>query len=275
MIFADQGEQGHGQVLAIAAGLFLVVGWYYIASTIRSWYRLRHIPGPRLASLSYLWLTRVLWKGRQYETYKTIHDEYGSSLVRVGPNELMTDDPEVARRTGSVKKGTHNYPRAKWYDAMRMNVDHAAMFNLLDPHVHDRMKAKLAPGYSGRETPGVESIVDEQLGNLVQLIRSKYLHGKKSGNHNGGGEFLPLDLVRVIPLFTLDVISRIVLGEEFGCVKADKDVFDFYHNIEMAAPAMGVISEVPWVRDIVYSRLGLGLIMPKETDATGLGKLMG
>jgi len=274
MIFADQGQQGQEQVLAIGAGLFLIVGLYYIASAIHSWYRLRHIPGPRLGSVSYLWLSRALWKGAQYDSYKTLHDEYGSPLVRVGPNELTTDDPEVARRMGNVKKGGHNYARGKWYDAMRLNVDHPSMFNILDPHTHDRQKAKLVPGYSGRETPGLEPIVDEQLGNLVQLIRDKYVHRKKSSSDDDG-EIVPLDLAKLIPLYTLDIISQISLGREFGCVKADEDIYDFYRNTEAPLPTLCIIAEVPWLRKIVNSRLGLRLFGPKETDAKGLGKLMG
>ncbi|KAI1812681.1 cytochrome P450 [Poronia punctata] len=245
--------------------LLLLLSLLIIIPFFTSWYRLRHIPGPRLGSWSYLWLARGVWLGTQYDSYKTLHDTYGGSpLIRLGPNELTTDDPEIARRMGSAKGA---YSRARWYDAMRLNVDHAAMFNLLDPHTHDRLKAKLAPGYSGRETPGLEDIVDQQLADLVELIRKKYVTTKEN--------FRPLDLARVIPLFTLDVISRIALGREFGCVQADTDVYGFYHNTEVPLPALCVVAEVPWLRKVVNSRLGLRLFGPKETDKVGIGKLMG
>jgi hypothetical protein len=143
------------------------------------------------------------------------------------------------------------------------------MVNLLEPLSHDDAKAKLTPGYSGRETPGVESIVDEQLANLKDLIRRKYIH-----NPSNGKGFVPLELTRVIPLFTLDVISHVALGQGFGCLEVDTDIHGFYHNMEEYMPQLCTIADVPWMRRVLYSRLGLSILCPKETDRTGPGKLM-
>ncbi|KAI3329047.1 cytochrome P450 [Xylariaceae sp. AK1471] len=242
----------------------LLVGWY-LTSTIYSWYRLRHLPGPLLASLSYLWVANVSWRGTQYETYRSLSEKYGS-IVRVGPNELITDDPEVLRRISSTK---NEYSRSEWYNGARINPHTVTMINLLDPLSHDNAKVKLSPGYSGRETPGLESIVDQQLASLVNLIRRKYIH-----NPQNGKGFVALELTRVIPLFTLDVISHVALGQGFGCLEADTDIHGFYHTLETSLPQISMIADVPWMRRVLLSRLALSLLGPKETDRTGLGKLM-
>ncbi|EMR70214.1 putative cytochrome p450 monooxygenase protein [Eutypa lata UCREL1] len=80
---------------------------------------------------------------------------------------------------------------------------------MLDIEGHDKMKAMLSPGYSGRETAGVEQDVDDQLKNLVDMIRRKY------ATDGRGGEFRPLDLAKVSGYFTLDVISRVALVRQY------------------------------------------------------------
>jgi hypothetical protein len=243
----------------------ILVAGYLLASTLRQWYRLRHIPGPFLASFSYLWLGNASWNGKQFEIHRDLGQKYGP-LVRIGPNDLSTDDPDIIRR---VENATGTYSRSGWYDGARFTPGSDAMFTMVDPIKHDKLKAKVSHGYSGRETPGLESAIDDQIANLVSLIRRKYV--RKS---DPSSRFVPLALNKVIPLFTLDVISRIALGEEFGCLEADKDVHEFYHIMEAHLPLMNVTAEVPWVRNIVYSSLGIKLVGPKPTDPTGMGLMM-
>ncbi len=242
----------------------LVVG-YFLASTLYQWHNLRHIPGPFLASFSYLWIGYSGWSGKQYEIHKLLGEKYGP-LVRIGPNEVSTDDPETIRRISNAKSV---YPRSGWYDDARFHPDSDAMFTMVEPVRHDKYKAKTSHGYSGRETPGLESAINEQIGNLISLIRRKYV--RKSGVSS---KVMPLDLSKVFPLFTLDIISRIALGKEFGCLEADKDVHGFYHLIESQLPAMNVLGDVPWARKIIFSTLGIRLFGPKPTDRTGLGLMM-
>ncbi|KAF6807561.1 cytochrome p450, partial [Colletotrichum musicola] len=42
---------------------------YYIISSIMTWHRLRHFPGPPLARFSYLWMISNSYTGRPAETY--------------------------------------------------------------------------------------------------------------------------------------------------------------------------------------------------------------
>lgn len=97
-----------GLVLVALAGLVLCYGIQAVAT----WYRLRHIPGPFLASFSYLWLAKVTRSTRQWHIYRELPKQYGS-LVRVGPNEISTDDPEIIRKVSGVRSP---YGKDAWYD---------------------------------------------------------------------------------------------------------------------------------------------------------------
>ncbi|KAJ8126194.1 hypothetical protein O1611_g7444 [Lasiodiplodia mahajangana] len=245
--------------------LCLLAAGYFLASTLYQWRRLRHIPGPFVASFSYLWLGISDWNGEQYEWHKVLGEKYGP-LVRIGPNEVSTDDPETIRRIAGAKS---TYPRSGWYDGTRVHADSDSIFTMVDPVLHDKRKAKTSQGYSGRETPGLETAIEEQIENFINLIRRKYV--RKPGANS---KLVPLELGRVYSLFTLDIISRIALGKEFGGVEADEDVVGFTHNIEAYMPIMNVLGDIPWARNIVFSKLGIRLLSPKPTDKAGIGLMM-
>ncbi|KAI1822452.1 cytochrome P450 [Xylaria intraflava] len=244
--------------------LCLLLGGYLISLTLYQWQRLRHIPGPFLASFTYAWLAYTGWCGKQDKIYKPLGPKYGP-LVRVGPGEVITDDPETIRRISNSKS---LYPRSGWYDGTRFTPDRDGLFTMMDPVIHDNHKAKTIHGYSGRETPGVESAIEVQIKNLVSLIRREYVHKP------GTTKLVPLDLSKVIPLFALDVISCIAIGKEFGCLQANKDVVGFFRPIEKYLPVLNVFADVPWARRLVFSKIGIKLIGPKPTDKDGLGLIM-
>ncbi|OLN96772.1 Pisatin demethylase 7 [Colletotrichum chlorophyti] len=237
---------------------------WYIATSLLAWHRLRHIPGPFLARFSYFWTFRTTRSGKQYEMYRDINDKYGSSLVRIGPSDLVTNDPEVIRMMSSAK-GV--YRRGDANSGNRFNPHHLTLLNMLEPKRHDQFKTKVAPAYSGRDTPGLESNVDEQLKSLISLIRRKHIAA------SGPCEKLPLG--RAAGLFALDVISKVSLGKEFGCLREDSDVHEFYSTLRKHVPFMSMTIDVPWLRKIFYSDLYLTWMGPQETDSIGIGKLMG
>jgi hypothetical protein len=92
----------------------------FVVHVVWQWRRLSHIPGPLSASFSKWWMVKESLKARQPNSFKELNDKYGGfstarsrlaltvrigSLVRVGPNELVTDDPEVLRRMMAVRSG--------------------------------------------------------------------------------------------------------------------------------------------------------------------------
>lgn len=84
--------------------------WHLISSVV-AWWKLRKFPAASWpANFSYLWLAKTTYSGRQYWVHRELHHEH--KLVRVGPNELITGDPDMIRRINKERSGYH---RGAWY----------------------------------------------------------------------------------------------------------------------------------------------------------------
>lgn len=239
-----------------------VFSLYLIGSYAYSWYRLRHLPGPWLASISYLWMFRTSVSGREGLRYKEITDQYGH-LVRIGPNDVITDDPEVIRRIGAARS---TYKRSDWYQALRMNPYRESLFNVMDTAAHDKLKAQMSFGYGGRETPTMEHSLDRLLETMVNMIRRKYISTDQ--------EFRPMDMSSTAQYFTLDSITKIAYGREFGYLETDSDVHSYVETTETYVPTIVLFGEVPLLRKIFFSSWVLKLFGPKPTDKSGYGVLI-
>ncbi|KAI2640812.1 BcABA1, cytochrome P450 monooxygenase [Hypomontagnella submonticulosa] len=252
-----------------SSGFWLLIGAVavasYLVSALATWYRLRHIPGPFLASFSYLWLARVAKGGRQFWVYRDMYKKYGP-LIRVGPNELSTDDPEVIRKMNAARS---TYGRDPWYVAARFDPYHDNVFTMLEAGPHDKFKAKIAGAYGGRETPALEPGINDQIRALLDLIRRKYVSSADSS------EFRPVDFAELISFYTIDVITRSAFGEEFGCLKTDSDVHGFFTSVKDSWAGLAIALDVPYIRNVLFSPLFLKFFGPKPTDPAGMGKLMG
>ncbi|KAJ0312048.1 hypothetical protein COL516b_001113 [Colletotrichum fioriniae] len=246
---------------------------YYILTSLLTWHRLRHIPAySPLSTFSYLPLFLIARSARQEEIYRTLNT---SRLVRVGPNELLTDDPIVLRRINAVRS---DYGKDSWYFSSRFNPYQETMFTTLDKGEHDRMKAKTAAAYAGREVDLLEPSVDVQVVSLVSLLRERYAYddADRSNTGGGGGGKGKLVDMGVLPAYlTMDVITTAAFGKPFGHLEADADVFGFIKQMRDNWPLIAITLDTPWIRTIRFSKLFLRWLGPRTTDAIGLGQMMG
>lgn len=239
---------------------FIVLVTYLLASTFHQWYRLRKVPGPFLASFSYLWVLGAILSGQQDVIYRDLPKKYGH-LVRVGPNDLVTDDPEVLKR---MSRARSPYGKDAFYSASVKHPDHDNMFSTLDVTTHDRIKAKLLGPYSGRETDAMEPIVDGIVNMLMEYVRKK-----------GRSEERAFDLARVSIYFTMDIITRVAFGKELGFLSSDSDVYNMLGETRTLVKMLAVPLAVPWLRAIITSRPFMKLFGPKDTDKRGFGAILG
>ncbi|KAI5921423.1 pisatin demethylase [Camillea tinctor] len=250
-----------GSVLLAASALV----FYYIVSSVVAWYRLRHIPGPFFAKFSYGWLAWAAKSGRMAYIYADLPQRYGP-LVRVGPNEISTDDPEVIRRISAVRS---EYGKDPWYIGARFNPYHDNTFTILDARQHDKEKARVAPAYGGKEAPDLERDIDKQIMNLIDVIRTKYMWSPEKPDTPF------MDVAQVMSFLTMDVISCAAFGEEIGYLREQTDLYGFLHEVRDNWSRMALVLDVPIARAIMFSQLFLSLFGPKTTDKKGLGALMG
>ncbi|KAK3388028.1 cytochrome P450 [Podospora didyma] len=246
---------------ALASAFFLSLLWY-IATSITTYHRLRHIPGPWLASFSYLWLILTTFRNHTRESFLSLV-KYGA-LVRVGPNYLVTSDPEILRKIQSARS---TYVRDPWYASVKLHPHQDSLFNILDNDAHDILKTKTMSGYSGRENGDPEVVVDSQIIRLLTLIRRKYL--------STDDKLLSADFGALSRYFTLDVITRLAFGEPFGHLDDGTDVYGWIEHIDRILTVAGLAGDIPLIRNMVFSKWGTRLFGPKPTDKRGVGRVTG
>ncbi|KAK4672007.1 hypothetical protein QC764_610690 [Podospora pseudoanserina] len=252
---------------SVPAFLLLLFMTYYLSTAIYCHFfsPLRRFPGPPTTSFSYLWLYKVHRSGRMADYFTAANSKYGHmSTIRVGPNDLITSDPEVIRRTSGARS---KYSRSDWYKQSRLDPLTDTMFTTLDTKYHDELKAKLSAGYAGKDVPNLEGDIDLKLRQVREVLERKVEQG------------MTIDLARLSSHFTLDSISRIAFGHEadFEMVLtegADKHGVDYLGLVERHAPKSVAISSAPLLRGLFANDLTLKLIGPKATDKAGLGLLM-
>lgn len=244
-------------ILLAAAGF---VAWYVVSSLL-SWYRLRHIPGPILGSFSYLWVAHKVLRGRGLE-YEHL-SKYGP-LVRVAPNYILMDDPDDMRQ---INGGRSNIRRDDWYIGAKLEPDRDSLLSHLHPGPHDALKSKVSFAYSGRDKINFEVGVDGQIMHLMDVLRERFL--------TKGEEIKPFDFAHFIRYFTLDTITKIGYGKAFGFMDAEGDLYGYTEEIERLVGWIATAGDVPFLRHIFSSPLLAKLFSPKPTSPKGIGKVLG
>ncbi|CEI70900.1 hypothetical protein FVEN_g9720 [Fusarium venenatum] len=254
-LVADEPKTAIGTVVVG----FLII---FIVNTFRAWYRLSHVPGPFFASFSRLWLLRASMRAQQPMEIQAANEKYGS-LVRIGPNELATDDAKLLKR---IHSGRSSYTRGLGFESMRFEPGKDNLFSMRDEEGHRKLRNKMAAGYSGKENPSLEGSVDSVIASFITLLETKYLSTEN--------EYRPMDFAEKAQFFTLDVISDLAFGQPFGYLTKDEDVFDFLKITRAFFPFTVTIGNLPWMISLLHSRLFSGLV-PKDTDKVGFGAFIG
>ncbi|WZH40486.1 uncharacterized protein QYS62_001419 [Fusarium acuminatum] len=186
-------------------------------------------------------------------------------LVRIGPNELLSTDPVVLRSMSAVRS---TYTKGDFYSSGRIIPKVDNVVSERDEVKHKAMRAKMAPGYSYKENEGFgfEAGIDRQLLNFIRLIDRKYL--------STTSESRPIDFAEKSQFFALDVIGDVSFGEPFGYLSKDEDLYNYNEINASSLPVMNIVSVYPWLGRIVH-RWPLSMLLPREEDQVGFGRLMG
>lgn len=190
--------------------------------------------------------------------------KYNNSLVRIGPNDLLTGSSALLRHINAARS---NYRRDVMYETYCPDPSNLNMFSTTDEALHADLKAKTAGAYAGKAVPTLEPDIDQQLLALKSLFRRKYI--------TTPGSFKPIDMGRVIPWFTLDSITKLAFGQAWGHIEADDDVRNVIGATDTFARFVTLCGEIPPLRRLFFSKFMLLLVGPKDTDPTGMGYVTG
>ncbi|KIX05641.1 uncharacterized protein Z518_03613 [Rhinocladiella mackenziei CBS 650.93] len=216
------------------------------------------IKGPRLASVSDLWLFRTTSAGRTYVDCAAELDRYGS-LVRIAPDKVVTNDPIIWAHMSAPRS---RFTKGTWYDPTTLNPKHKNSLSQRDDKLHNVLRAKMTRGYSGKEIPTLESNVDDRINDMVLLIHNESRKGKA------------IDMARIAQYFTLDVLTQLAFEEPFGYLTKNEDVFQYIQKVQEFLHILELASNFPLIHRILSSRVMLAF-GPKPTDKLGMGAMLG
>ena len=208
-------------------------------------------------------MARTAVSGKAWQVYMDIKEKYGDSLIRIGPEFLITDDPNIVRRMSAARSP---YKRDDWYTACRTDPYVHSMLSTVDEALHQEIKTRVTSGYNGKGVPTLEADIDDQIASFKRYIRTKYL--------STGTTTKPIDFATSVQYFTLDLITKIAFGVEWGFLAADADVDRFTQSVTEVGPFLALTCDIPLARKVFASSFVLKLVGPKETDASGMGRLM-
>lgn len=238
--------------------IIVLIFSYFLITRFLTWRRLSAFPGPFPASISYLPMLKIRSSPQACLDYADLSNQYGS-LTRIGPNDLLSSDPDHLRRMSAVRS---TYERSSWYKATRLDPYHDMMGSVMDKASHMALRAKLVGGYTGRDIPDLELEIDSQIQSLVDLIRRHYL-------------IKPLDFGRLADFYAHDARSTLAFGKPLGMLEQDSDVHGIIAIVKLALKWIQVFTDIPPLHRIFLSNTVLKLFGPKPTDNFGVGKLMG
>ncbi|RYP54061.1 hypothetical protein DL768_001063 [Monosporascus sp. mg162] len=196
--------------LIISSCIIAVLGLIFYFAV--QWYRLSHIRGPLLASLTNFWAYRSMKRMNFNRIALDIQRKYGK-IARISPTGVMVSDPETIWRINSARS---SYTRSGWYGSVRFNPYGDSVFSEMDTAKHDKRKAKLAFGFSGKGLMDLEGNVDTQLAILVDVLKNRTSQGQ--------GQAV-VDIGRMLQYFQIDLISFAGMGKAWGNLPLDKDHF--------------------------------------------------
>ncbi|KAK4156097.1 Pisatin demethylase [Chaetomidium leptoderma] len=230
---------------AALLGLALVV-LSVVILRVKGFARLKHIPGPLWAGWTDLWLIRAQICGRLNFILHDVNRQYGK-LFPIGPKWVVCGDGAELRRMWGVRSA---WQRAYWYRGLRVDPYKDNAFSTLDDQVHEKLRAKLAPGYGGKDVDNLHQLIDEQVAGLVSLLETTYLSTEI--------DFRPVDLA----------------CKAFGYLAADVDLFGYIETTERTVPVLLATALMPWFLRILQSPR-LKWLLPNAQDMVGIGTVMG
>lgn len=230
--------------LALATAILLL-----LSSVLRSYYRLSHIPGPPLASLTDLWRLLKVKRGDSHDTYLAMHKQYGD-LVRIGPNCMSISTPDAIPLIYGIQKG---YVKSDFYTVWQNMVNGkrvASMVFATDEHQHAAMRRPIAKAYSLSSLVEYEPLVDSTT--AVFLSRLDELFASKADK--------VCDLGLWLGWYAFDVIGELTFSKRLGFLETAQDVEGIAKSILANFEWCAALGQMPWLdwwtkKNPIYQRL--------------------
>jgi hypothetical protein len=123
--------------------------------------------------------------------------------------------------------------------------------------------------FTGRSVAAMEPIIDGRVVGWIELLRKRF----------AGDDQVFCDIGQKIQFLTVDIITKLCLGDEIGCVKNDRDMHHILETVEKGTHVCQYFSVFLWMNTVFLQLARIPalakLLFPKPDDSTGVGRLMG
>ncbi|OAG11211.1 putative benzoate 4-monooxygenase cytochrome P450 [Paraphaeosphaeria sporulosa] len=206
-LLSEPGTVKEAVVWAVALILVLLA-----LQSGRTWWRLRHIPGPFLASLTDLYRINWVWSKQAHLKLQQCHKRYGK-VVRIGPNTVSFSDPAAVPTVYPMRAGI---PKSNFYVTLRPYTSGQALhavFNTTEEDLLKQIKPPIAPLFSVSSAATLEPLVDT----VLECIHTRF-------DERFADKEQVFDMGQWLQFFAFDVMGSITFSKRYGFLDEGRDV---------------------------------------------------
>ena len=224
-----------GTLIAQSA-IILLIFWI-----LSSYLRLRHVPGPLLASLTNLPRAFWVYQNNAGDKHTALHRRFGP-LVRFGPNMVSVSAPS---EIGKIYDIHGTYPKSDFYRVLSFYVKGKAipgLFATQDRRIHTLLRKPIAGIYSMTNLMSYEPMVDSTIHCFFEQLDQRFVQPSR---------ICALDVW--LQMFAFDVIGSITFSKRLGFLEQGRDIDHIMDNSWRYFRVAAVVSQIPWV-DHVWTK---------------------
>ncbi|KAK0238637.1 cytochrome P450 [Armillaria nabsnona] len=218
------------------------------------WHPLAKYPGPRLAKITKWYMSYWIAKGNRHLKLQELHEIYGPWL-RIGPNELSINNPAAMRPLYSQMF------RSRFYQGAPQDAD--ALITTNDAAEHASRLIAWNKAFSIENLKNYRAQAKVRTAQLLDIVDA--ISKEKTA----------LSLSHWISLWGIDVMGDMAFSGGFETMSAGKDTEGWMEVLHMGTLFVGVLGQVPWMRDILALAPSPGPILTfqqfagKKVEETG------
>ncbi|KAL8991777.1 MAG: hypothetical protein Q9169_007657, partial [Polycauliona sp. 2 TL-2023] len=213
----------------------------FLIWNIKSYLRLRHIPGPFLASLTNLPRLSWVYSNHAGHIHTALHRRDGP-IVRFGPNMVSVADPAEISTIYDIHG---KFLKSDFYWVLSFYLKGKAipgLFATQDRRIHGLLRKPIAGIYSMTSMVSYEPMVDSTIECFFRQLETRFVET---------GQVCPLD--SWLQMFAFDVIGSITFSKRLGFLEQGRDIDNIIENSWNYFRVAAVKTQMPWL-DLLWTK---------------------
>ncbi|KAI5891179.1 cytochrome P450 [Schizophyllum commune H4-8] len=230
LAFTDSWLLALRQLTSINVLYFALLGASIGAYRLSPFHPLSRYPGPPLAKLTKWYIAYHIAKGERHLLLKRLHEVYGR-WVRIGPNELSVNDPASIRPIYAQMYRGPSYQGAP--------VDADALTTIPNKEQYSARLPAWRRAFSAENVKSFRPLAESRTSQLLGILHRKSEKGET------------IDISHWISMWGIDIMGDMSFSGGFEKLSAGKDEEGWTDIVLAGVLAVGVLGQVPYMRDIL------------------------